>query len=234
MIHIHTQQIQLDRASLKPKDYMDEAFNPFPLVTKSFKEDVSDGEYDYFNHYNGTFYNILHRKREPQNRRFPSSTFNERNQKQDTKQVILEHNGRRIVLELEVEGDPFKTIHDALNRTYDSKEKKKIHEFQTEEYPNWSIPNSEGGYGTATKMLPSANKVPGNLLGRTKDEINTEHSTATMMSIQIKEAKNTFTESSAKEGSSTDSTTMQGSNTLRLILYNALKFMSKVIRRDKS
>ena len=70
-------------------------------------------------------------------------------------------------------------------------------------------------------MLPSANKVPGNLLGRTKDEINTEHSTATMMSVQIKEAKNTFTETSAKEGSSTDSTTMQGSNTLRLILYNA-------------
>ena len=118
----------------KPKDYADEMFipfednidvsnsnsykgfnepTPFAFVTPSFQTEVLDGEYDYYNHFNGTFYNILHRERENSKANSQSIPTDD---KKNLKEVILEHNGKRIILE--VEGDPFQTIHDAFNQTY--------------------------------------------------------------------------------------------------------------------
>ena len=90
---------------------------PFAFVTPSFQTEVLDGEYDYYNHYNGTYYNILHRERENSKGSSQSTTTDgDDKTKRDLKEVILEHNGKRIILE--VEGDPFQTIHDVFNQTY--------------------------------------------------------------------------------------------------------------------
>lgn len=116
----------------KPKDYVDEIFGPikenldisnsykesseptpFAFVTPSFQTEALDGQYDYYNHFNGTYYNILHRGREPSKSITQNTPTDD---KKELKEVVLEHNGQRIILE--VEGDPFKTIHDAFNQTY--------------------------------------------------------------------------------------------------------------------
>ena len=88
---------------------------PFAFVTPSLQTELPNSEYDYFNHFNGTYYNILHREREPKNMDSQSNSTDEKAQKK-LKEIVLEHNGKRIVLE--VEGDPFQTIHDAFNKTY--------------------------------------------------------------------------------------------------------------------
>ena len=116
----------------KPKDYVDEIFGPikenldisnsyiesseptpFAFVTPSYQTEALDGQYDYYNHFNGTYYNILHRGREPSKSITQNTPTDD---KKELKEVVLEHNGQRIILE--VEGDPFKTIHDAFNQTY--------------------------------------------------------------------------------------------------------------------
>ena len=116
----------------KPKDYADEVKSPFEenfdvsnsykgpkeptpfaYVTPSFQTEVLDGQYDYdyYNHFNGTYYNILHRGRETSQR-----TLTDDKTKGKLKEVIIEHNGQRIILE--VEEDPFQTKQKAFKKAY--------------------------------------------------------------------------------------------------------------------
>ena len=120
----------------KPKDYADDVISPFEenfdvsnsykgpkeptpfaYVTPSFQTKVLDGQYDYDynNHFNGTYYNILHRVREA-SKKNSQSTLTDNKTKGKLKEVIIEHNGHRIILE--VEEDPFQAIHKAFNKTY--------------------------------------------------------------------------------------------------------------------